>query len=125
MKKIILVDDQPIANFITKKIIQLEGFDGEICDFTDPGEAFDHVSSQENLLIFLDLNMPIMNGWEFLEELKTKNIKHQVIILSSSTSSVDIEKAKLYPDVVQYVIKPMNKEKYSELALHLDYLKVS
>lgn len=125
MKKIILVDDQPIANFITKKLIQLEGFDGEIFDFTDASEAFNHVSQEEDLLIFLDLNMPIMNGWDFLEELKKHEIKHKIIILSSSTSTVDIEKAKLYPDVVQYVIKPMNKQKFSELALNLDYLKVS
>ncbi|MAM18805.1 MAG: response regulator [Christiangramia sp.] len=125
MKKIFLVDDQPIANFITKKLLEVEGFDGEVRDFTDSTEAFEYLSNEDESLIFLDLNMPVMSGWDFLEELQKRNIKHQVIILSSSTSQFDIQKAKLYPDVLQYVVKPMNKQKFLELAGNIDYLKVS
>ncbi|MEO2064384.1 MAG: response regulator [Christiangramia sp.] len=125
MKKIFLVDDQPIANFITKKLLEVEGFEGEVRDFTDSTEAFEYLSNEDESLIFLDLNMPVMSGWDFLEELQKRNIKHQVIILSSSTSQFDIQKAKLYPDVLQYVVKPMNKQKFLELAGNIDYLKVS
>ncbi|APU69320.1 response regulator [Christiangramia flava] len=125
MKKIFLVDDQPIANFITKKLLEVEGFNGEVRDFTDSTEAFEYLSNEDESLIFLDLNMPVMSGWDFLEELQKRNIKHQVIILSSSTSQFDIQKAKLYPDVLQYVVKPMNKQKFLELAGNIDYLKVS
>ncbi|MEE2770578.1 MAG: response regulator, partial [Bacteroidota bacterium] len=85
----------------------------------------EYLSNEDESLIFLDLNMPVMSGWDFLEELQKRNIKHQVIILSSSTSQFDIQKAKLYPDVLQYVVKPMNKQKFLELAGNIDYLKVS
>lgn len=122
MKKIYLVDDQPISNFITKKLLELEGFQGFVKDFTDPTEAFNSVAEDEDALIFLDLNMPVMNGWEFLEALKNHNIFHRIIILTSSTSRIDKEKAKEYPNVIKYMVKPMNKKKFSEL---FDYLKAS
>ncbi|SDR66995.1 response regulator [Gramella sp. MAR_2010_147] len=122
MKKIYLVDDQPISNFITKKLIELEGFEGHVKDFTDPEVAFESVVKDENALIFLDLNMPVMNGWDFLEAMKNKNVRHQIIILTSSTSKIDRDKAKEYPCVLKYMVKPMNKKKFSELS---DYLKAS
>lgn len=122
MKKIYLVDDQPISNFITKKLLELEGFQGFVKDFTDPTEAFNSVAEDEDALIFLDLNMPVMNGWEFLEALKNHNIFHRIVILTSSTSRIDKEKAKEYPNVIKYMVKPMNKKKFSEL---FDYLKAS
>jgi len=122
MSKIYLVDDQPISNFITKKLIELEGFEGHVEDFTDPTIAFQSIAKDENALIFLDLNMPVMNGWDFLEALKNKNVFHRIIILTSSISKIDQEKAKEYPCVIKYMVKPMNKKKFSELA---DYLKAS
>ena len=120
MKKIYLIDDQPISNFITKKLLELEGFNGVVQDFTDPTEAFQRVTEDDDALIFLDLNMPVMNGWDFLEAIKDKNISHQIIILTSSTSKIDKDKAKEYPCVIKYMVKPMNKKKFSELS---EYLK--
>ncbi|MDR5590752.1 response regulator [Christiangramia sp. SM2212] len=122
MKKIYLVDDQPISNFITKKLLELEGFQGFVKDFTDPTEAFHSVAEDEDALIFLDLNMPVMNGWDFLDAMKNKNLVHRIIILTSSTSKIDQEKAREYPNVIKYMVKPMNKKKFSELS---DYLKAS
>jgi CheY-like chemotaxis protein len=119
MNKIYLVDDQPISNFITKKLLQLEGFTDEVLDFTNPVEALNVVAEEEKALIFLDLNMPEMNGWEFLEAMKLRKKRHQIIILSSSTSNFDQDRAKEYPCVIKYVIKPLNKKKFSELSAHL------
>jgi len=122
MTKIYLVDDQPISNFITKKLLQLEGFVDSVKDFTDPTKAFQTIAEDENALIFLDLNMPVMNGWEFLDAMKDRNKSHRIILLTSSTSQIDIDKAKEYPCVIKYMIKPMNRKKFAELT---NYLKVS
>ena len=119
MSKIYLVDDQPISNFITKKLLELEGINENVRDFTNPQEALSLVVDEEDALVFLDLNMPVMNGWDFLDALKTRNSKLRIIILTSSTSMVDQEKAKEYPCVIKYMVKPMNKQKFSELSDHL------
>ena len=119
MSKIYLVDDQPISNFITKKLLQIEGHHENVRDFTNPEEAFELVVDEEDALIFLDLNMPVMNGWDFLDAMKNRNINHRIVILTSSTSMIDQEKAKEYPCVIKYMVKPMNKQKFSELSEHL------
>ena len=67
MSTIILVDDQPIANFITRKLLEIEGYKENVIDFTNPEEALVYLEDKQNTLIFLYLNMPEMNGWEFLD----------------------------------------------------------
>ena len=69
--------------------------------------------------ILLDINMPIMNGWEFLDEFKRLNIdplgKCKIYIISSSVFSNDINKARSYPLVKDFISKPLNVEKIVEL----------
>ena len=60
-----------------------------------------------------------MNGWDFLEAMKNNTKGHRIIVLSSSTSKLDIEKAKQYPNVIKYLVKPLNKKKFSELSKFL------
>ncbi|WP_037320471.1 two-component system response regulator [Salegentibacter sp. Hel_I_6] len=115
MSIIILVDDQPIANFITRKLLEIEGYNKNVLDFTNPEEALAYLEDKQKTLIFLDLNMPEMNGWEFLDSLESKKHEHKIIILSSSTSSIDQTRAKTYESVIRYVEKPLNKAKFNEL----------
>ncbi|MFC6858828.1 response regulator [Zunongwangia atlantica] len=121
MTPIILVDDQPIANFITKKLLEIEGYKDNVKDFTDASIAFENLKSETTAIIFLDLNMPVMSGWDFLEAMQKNGLSHKTIILSSSTSELDIEKAKQYPCVIDYVVKPLNKTKFNQIS---SYLKV-
>jgi len=69
--------------------------------------------------IFLDINMPIMNGWEFLDEYKRLNIdplgKSKIFIISSSVFSNDINRARSYPIVKSFISKPLSVEKIKEL----------
>ena len=69
--------------------------------------------------ILLDINMPIMNGWEFLDEYKRLNIdplgKSKIYIISSSVFSNDINKARSYPLVKNFISKPLSVEKIKEM----------
>ncbi|MDW3502850.1 response regulator, partial [Escherichia coli] len=71
-------------------------------------------------LIFLDLNMPVMGGWEFLDNFIKKeyqefNTKTKVIVLSSTIDPTDIEKSKTYPIVIDFLSKPITKEMLEDL----------
>lgn len=115
MKNIILIDDQPIANFITKKLLQLEGIDENINDFTNPVKAYSFIEDRKDLIIFLDLNMPEMSGWDFLDKMKENGLSFQTIILTSSSSDLDREKAGDYEFVKDYIVKPLTRDKFSRL----------
>ncbi len=104
-----LVDDQKMANFINKKLIEVTQFADEIVDYTTPEAALSAVKEEKPDLIFLDLNMPEINGWNFLDVLKERNDPTQVVIVTSSTSNIDKEKAQNYTQVVDFLIKPLNK----------------
>lgn len=116
MDRIYLVDDQPIANFITQKLLELEGFKGCTLSYTNPVEAFEEIKKDEDALIFLDLNMPEMDGWEFLEKFTRENLNHKVIVLTSSTSNFDRERAKKYPSVIRFIEKPLTKKKFAKIS---------
>lgn len=116
MKNVYLIDDQSIANFITRKLLELEGFNGKIKEFTDARIALQELIKEEDTLIFLDLNMPGMNGWEFLEEIKARDLHPEIIVLTSSTSKCDLEKSKQYPFVIKYMVKPLTKEKFRDIS---------
>jgi CheY-like chemotaxis protein len=124
LNKILCVDDDPITLMLCKKVIAKANFSNEIESAKDGVEAlkfFDALlSSGESKnedypqLIFLDLNMPIMDGWEFLEEF-SKNLKElfpktKIIVLSSSVDPKDINKSKSYPMVLDFLPKPITVE---------------
>ncbi|HIB37672.1 MAG TPA: response regulator [Mesonia sp.] len=114
--KIFLVDDQKIANFITQKLLQTSNIDCEVLAFDQPIQALDAVEKDLPNFIFLDLNMPKLNGWQFLEQMQ-KNITSKVIILTSSSDPADVEKAKDFPQVISYQTKPPSREILQELIL--------
>lgn len=107
--KIMLVDDQKMANFINKKLIEVTDFAEKIVDYTLPQIALLEIDSEKPDLIFLDLNMPEINGWGFLDVLKERNDHTQVVIVTSSTSALDMQKAQNYNQVIDFLIKPLNK----------------
>lgn len=128
MKKIeiiALIDDDPAFVFITEKIIEKTNHFKEVKVFDNGLYALNYL--KENLnndthlpnIIFLDLSMPVMDGWQFLDEyalLKIKNkSKITVYICSSSISPYDITRAKSISDVTDFIIKPITKEKLTEI----------
>lgn len=125
LELIMCVEDDPITLMLFKKVAQKASFAKEIINTTNGEEAINYINnitSEENKpqLIFLDLNMPIMGGWEFLNLFNNSNYynlnKTKVIILTSTIDPEDIKKSKSYPNVIDFLSKPITVEM-------LDYLK--
>lgn len=121
-----LVDDDKIYQFTAKMILEATGLANNIHTFFNGKEAITYLKDQNNQIaeslpdvIFLDINMPVMNGWEFLEEYKSivKKLPKiiTIFVVSSSVDESDIRKSKAYQTVTDYVIKPINREKYRQL----------
>lgn len=114
MKQILLIDDDPIVNFINSRIIQSHFPDTELLIFTDGRKGFQYILENpgHSYLIFLDLNMPIMNGWRFLEAISEEvcRIKLQIHILSSSIDPQDKIRARQHTLVSSYLAKPLRGE---------------
>jgi CheY-like chemotaxis protein len=130
IKNLALVDDDDIFVFLTKKTIQLTNLVNLVKVFGNGLDAInflkDNRHNTENLpeVILLDLSMPIMNGWQFLDEFtKLKPAlgkKITIFICSSSISHDDITRAKAINEVSDYVIKPITKDKLTDLIKGLD-----
>src|SRR6201996_6707306 len=123
---ILLVDDDEINNFISIKLIKKALLNTEIMACLNGRFAIDLLMDIQKKdpakmpdYILLDINMPIMNGWEFLDEYKRLNIdplgKCKIFIISSSVFSNDINKARSYPLVKDFISKPLNVDKIVEL----------
>lgn len=123
----IVIDDDPLNNTICRLTIKKALGVTDVKTFTDPIEGLGYVTNEYPAIIdnsrptflFLDINMPIMNGWEFLEkyDLLSAEIKSSIrlYILSSSVDDRDIEKANANKNIVTYLAKPITKEIIAEL----------
>jgi CheY-like chemotaxis protein len=121
-----LIDDDKIYQFTARKILESTGLARNILSFYNGSEAIGFLKENATKntdqlpdVIFLDINMPIMNGWQFLEEFH-KIIeffkKHITIyVVSSSVDDCDIQKSKEFSEVTEYIVKPINRIRYQQL----------
>lgn len=125
---VMLVDEDEIDNIINQKIMESNNFSERILVFQAGQDALDylqkHRNEPDNLpeIIFLDINMPIMDGFQFLEEFEKleKGIVHdksKVIMLSSSISPKDIDRAASNRFVKKYLNKPLNSRYLAAITL--------
>ncbi len=126
IKKFLLIDDDPLNNYLTKRVIKKVFQDAEIIEFTEPEIALTHLENNyvnnivnEKIIVFLDINMPTMSGWEFLLKFEKYNetIKNQfdIFMFSSSINPADINRAKQDPMVIDFIEKPLEIEKLIKL----------
>lgn len=120
-----IIDDDGLYKLLLKKSILKLPFEIAVSCYNNGQEALygilENKDNSELLpdVILLDINMPIMDGWEFLDafiEVKwqlSKEIK--IFMASSSIANHDIEKSKLYEEISDYLVKPINTQKLKEI----------
>lgn len=118
---ILLVDDDDVTNFLSREMLRIYMSSPQIDTALNGQEAIDYLRSriddprQLPDIILLDINMPVMDGWEFLaefEKLKGPGFeKIHIIMFTSSVYYEDIDKAKTYPIVTDIFSKPLDESK--------------
>jgi CheY-like chemotaxis protein len=125
------IDDDPIVLMLNDLILKEQFFCDELIKLDKAELALDYFRQQTNLpasnwslpnIIFLDINMPVMDGWEFLE-IFTKEFTQfhdsvKVVILSSSVNPADLELAKNHPLVINFIPKPIGETELENLKKH-------
>jgi len=120
IKSLYVIDDDKIYHFLLKNLFKQNGIQVATSFFLNGYEAIEAIKNGNDTdalpdLILLDVNMPIMNGWQFIEEYRKISetiAKNPVVyMISSSNDEVDINKAKGYSEIVKdYLLKPICKE---------------
>ena len=121
----VLVDDDKLFVFLTKKTIEATNFEGDIREFGDGREALDYlkeIADKEELLpdiIFLDLSMPVMDGWQLIESIRGQYLEmDRVIVTGWGDETVSDEIRKKYG--LSYIYgKPLPKDKLENLILEV------
>jgi response regulator of citrate/malate metabolism len=132
MDRIICVDDDPLCLFLAEMTIKESNYANEILLAESAPAAItllntlfsrdnQNLDSEEEpaTLIFLDINMPGMNGWDFLETYE-KEFRHlfglvRIIILSSSIDTADMIRSRQYQSVADYIVKPLTVDVLNKL----------
>ena len=126
---VMLIDDNEIDNLINQKMIEASGITEHIYTHTGARSAIEFLRNMEKLhdtvknvlpdLIFLDIDMPLMDGFQFLDEFEKLNDETKnhcsVVMLTSSISPADVNKSKKYEYVKKYFNKPLSQENLEKL----------
>ncbi|WP_242920035.1 response regulator [Pontibacter liquoris] len=121
VRKVLIIDDDEINNFVCESIIRSHRFAEEVVSFERAEDALSFLKRSAQLkaeafpdLIFLDINMPGMDGWNFLDEyreLPEPLTKHcSLFMLSSAVDRKDVQYARSHQDVKEFFSKPLSPE---------------
>jgi response regulator RpfG family c-di-GMP phosphodiesterase len=121
----IVIDDDPINNIICSKLIKKALGDPDVKTIAIPEDGLDYIENEfsksaDDAILFLDINMPTLSGWEFMERYHnfSEEIRKRitVYILSSSMDHRDIERAKADPGITGFLSKPLDMALVRSLA---------
>lgn len=116
---VLLVEDDPITIMVCERIIKMTSFAEKVTSCQNGKLAFDYLLSLKKegvfpKIIFLDINMPVMNGWDFLSALEEVQSDFKelpnIYLLSSTVDPEDYRKAKKFLLVKDFISKPLSKE---------------
>ena len=124
-RKIAVIDDDEVFQLIIKKQIEMKNIDCEILSFFNGQEAIDFFNKLDdgNLhvpdLVMLDVNMPVKDGWGFLEEYASISdgirSKASLYMVTSSVIQSDMDRARDNSDIIGFVSKPLTNDKLEEI----------
>jgi CheY-like chemotaxis protein len=122
---ICLIDDDEVSQFVSKRIISGINPGIQISSYLNGEEAlnaFKNILASGQLLpgiILLDINMPVMDGWQFMDEFSTLksqiNQSISIYMTSSSLDKTDVSRTKLYEDIKGFLPKPMDREAFMKV----------
>lgn len=125
--RVLIIDDDPILIMVCSRLMNITGFSQTVTSSRDGKEGFEQLkqaldSAPETLpdLILLDINMPVMNGWDFLDlyagiEARLPK-KICIVMLSSTVDQADYDRANSYAQVCGFYSKPLTKENLPDIA---------
>lgn len=123
IRNVCIIDDDPIFVFGLQRFLTIARLGEDFVHFANGSAAIEGLRKYRKEhnkmpdLILVDLNMPVMDGWQFLEHFKSELVKNDqlVFIISSSIDPADINRAKEFPFIREFIYKPITSDKLKEL----------
>ena len=124
VKNVFVVDDDQVTTFVTERLIKQFDKDCKITSFNDPQEALEVLYKIKNNnsaplpeVVLLDFNMPGLNGFEFLEKMRSEGLDKdvQVVMYTSSDRVEDKSKSTAYGNVIGYMEKPFSASVFGKI----------
>ncbi|MCH8558555.1 MAG: response regulator [Balneolia bacterium] len=118
---LLIVDDDKIILMLHKRIVMREQMGENPQSFLNGKEALEYIkrhnSADDLHLVLLDINMPVMNGWQFLDALEAEELKAavHVAMVTSSTDHSDLQTSRKYARVFDFLVKPLAPESLARL----------
>jgi len=124
IKRLLIIDDNTTADLICRHFVRKDYPEIIVCSFTEPAKALEFIKNEHNTCplqtaVLLDINMPVLSGWEVLEELEviTKFVQEHfsIYIFSSSINDEDKELSRNHPLVAGFIEKPLTSKKLATM----------